>query len=51
MLAQQSLMDQSFTQAETLQRLGRAGISLPDQEQGSTTREEDADMRGVLPAF
>ena len=51
MLAQQSLMDKSFTQAETLQRLGRAGISLPDQEQGCTTSEEDADMRGVLPAF
>jgi hypothetical protein len=51
MLAQQSLMDQSLTDAEISLRFGRAGIKLPDAERGSEGNREDADMSKVLAAF
>jgi pyrroloquinoline quinone (PQQ) biosynthesis protein C len=43
MLAQQSLMDRSLTDAEIGVRLGRAGIKLPDAEQ-------DTDIKNVFAA-
>jgi hypothetical protein len=51
MLAQQSRMDQSLTDAEIHLRLARAGVKLPQAEAGSEGNREDTDMSKVLAAF
>jgi hypothetical protein len=51
MLAQQSVMDQSMTDAEVRSRLDRAGIRLLVAETDSEWNHGDADMDKVLAAF